>query len=66
MEKWIKDPVKCCQLAGVQPPTSAYQQNQHDMLVELSPPTRLNVLNSSNQEEHRRDEQNGSVEIVVS
>ncbi|XP_054276599.1 uncharacterized protein LOC128995607 [Macrosteles quadrilineatus] len=26
LEKWMKDPVQCCQLAGVQPPTSAWQQ----------------------------------------
>lgn len=25
LEKWMKDPVQCCQLAGVQPPTSALQ-----------------------------------------
>ncbi|KAG8282877.1 hypothetical protein J6590_027311 [Homalodisca vitripennis] len=25
LEKWMKDPVQCCQLAGVQPPTSAWQ-----------------------------------------
>uniref|UniRef100_A0A1B6EFT1 RBR-type E3 ubiquitin transferase n=1 Tax=Clastoptera arizonana TaxID=38151 RepID=A0A1B6EFT1_9HEMI len=27
LEKWMKDPVQCCQLAGVQPPTSAWQQS---------------------------------------
>ncbi|XP_075209752.1 uncharacterized protein LOC142317242 [Lycorma delicatula] len=57
LEKWIKDPVKCCQLAGVQPPTSAYQQN-HDMLVELAPPTRLNMQNSNNKDELHREDQN--------
>ncbi|XP_063237548.1 uncharacterized protein LOC134539440 [Bacillus rossius redtenbacheri] len=25
LEKWMKDPVQCCQLAGVQPPASALQ-----------------------------------------
>lgn len=25
LEKWMKDPVECCQLAGVQAPASAFQ-----------------------------------------
>ncbi|XP_039298971.1 uncharacterized protein LOC111051560 isoform X2 [Nilaparvata lugens] len=27
LEKWIRDAVKCCQVAGVKPPPSAYQTN---------------------------------------
>lgn len=30
LEKWMKDPVQCCQLAGVQPPTSAWQHCSGD------------------------------------
>lgn len=26
LEKWMRDPVECCQFAGVQPPASAFQQ----------------------------------------
>lgn len=25
LEKWMKDPIECCQLAGVQPPSSVLQ-----------------------------------------
>lgn len=27
LEKWMKEPVLCCQLAGVQPPASALQHS---------------------------------------
>lgn len=36
LEKWMKEPVLCCQLAGVQPPASALQ---HSALTSGSDPT---------------------------
>lgn len=60
LEKWMKDPVQCCQLAGVQPPTSAWQHCSGDN----SKQNVLGVEDSSTEETDKETSQE-SEEIVV-
>lgn len=36
LDKWMKDAVSCCQLAGVEPPQSAYNE-QGDVTLDSVP-----------------------------